>query len=73
MFAPFSTPGDPPRPRGHSRTKPTESLAVLRRIEFSEFALDLELFELRKDGQIIDIGARTLDLLIYLIEKRARP
>ncbi len=72
MFAPFSTPGDPPRPRGHSRTKPTESLAVLRRIEFSEFALDLELFELRKDGQIIDIGARTLDLLIYLIENRER-
>jgi DNA-binding winged helix-turn-helix (wHTH) protein len=44
----------------------------LRKIQFAEFELDLEVFALRRDGIPVEIGARALDLLIHLIENRER-
>jgi DNA-binding winged helix-turn-helix (wHTH) protein/tetratricopeptide (TPR) repeat protein len=44
----------------------------LRKIQFSDFQLDLELFQLTKEKKPIDIGRRALDLLVYLIENRDR-
>ncbi len=44
----------------------------MRRIQFADFELDLELFTLERNGQPIEIGQRPLDLLICLIENRDR-
>ena len=39
-------------------------------IRFLDFEIDLDLFELRRTGRKIDIGARPLDTLLYLIRRR---
>lgn len=44
----------------------------MRKICFEEFTLDLDLYELRKREEIIRLGRRSFDLLVYLIENRER-
>lgn len=44
----------------------------MRRIKFSEFELDLELFTLQRNNSPIAIGQRPLDLLVCLIQNRER-
>lgn len=44
----------------------------MRRIRFSEFELDLELFTLQRNNSPIEIGQRPLDLLVCLIQNRER-
>jgi DNA-binding winged helix-turn-helix (wHTH) protein/tetratricopeptide (TPR) repeat protein len=44
----------------------------MRRIRFGDFEVDLDLFSLRRNGTELDIGQRTFDLLICLIENRER-
>ena len=45
---------------------------MMKRIQFANFEIDLELFTLSQNGQQIRIGAKPLDLLICLIENRGR-
>ncbi len=40
--------------------------------EFEQFRLDLDLFELRRQGEIIPLQRRQMDVLIYLLENRSR-
>ena len=42
------------------------------KLVFDDFEIDLDLFTLQKDGVVIPIGAKPLDLLIFLIENRSR-
>jgi DNA-binding winged helix-turn-helix (wHTH) protein len=42
----------------------------MRRIQFDNFEIDLDLFTLSKQGQQIAIGRRTFDLLLCLIQNR---
>lgn len=44
----------------------------MRRIKFAEYELDMDLFTLRRNGEKLEIGKRTFDLLICLIENRER-
>lgn len=44
----------------------------MRRIQFSEFELDLELFTLQHRKSPVEIGQRPLDLLVCLIQNRER-
>lgn len=44
----------------------------MRRIRFEDFELDMDLFTLRRAGVNVEIGRRTLDLLICLVENRDR-
>jgi predicted ATPase len=44
----------------------------MRRIKFAEYELDMDLFTLRHNGKKLEIGKRTLDLLICLIQNRDR-
>jgi len=44
----------------------------VRRIQFSEFELDLELFTLQHRKSPVEIGQRPLDLLVCLIQNRER-
>jgi DNA-binding winged helix-turn-helix (wHTH) protein len=44
----------------------------MRRIQFGDFEVDMELFTLKHRGSIVEIGKRTLDLLIYLVQNRDR-
>ena len=39
---------------------------------FGEFELDTALYELRRNGQILEIGPRVFDVLAYLIDHRDR-
>lgn len=42
----------------------------MRRIQFLDFELDLDLLTLTRSGRIVPAGRRCLDLLIYLINNR---
>ncbi|HIF93771.1 MAG TPA: hypothetical protein EYQ60_11700 [Myxococcales bacterium] len=44
----------------------------MRRIQFGDFEVDLDLFTLKYRGSTVAIGKRTLDLLICLIQNRDR-
>jgi len=44
----------------------------MAKLVFDNFEIDLDLFRLQKDGVVIPIGAKPLDLLIFLIENRSR-
>lgn len=44
----------------------------MNRIQFDDFEIDLDMFELYRGGKPIEIGAKPLDLLICLIENRDR-
>jgi DNA-binding winged helix-turn-helix (wHTH) protein len=44
----------------------------VRKIQFADFELDLELYLLQRGDVRVEIGSRALDLLIYLIEHRQR-
>lgn len=44
----------------------------MKQMQFSDFELDLDLFTLRRKGQLVSIGQRPLDLLICLIKNRDR-
>ena len=44
----------------------------MTKLVFDDFEIDLDLFRLQKDGVVIPIGAKPLDLLIFLIENRSR-
>lgn len=44
----------------------------MRRIQFDAFEVDLDLFTIRRNGERLPVGQRTLDLLICLIENSNR-
>jgi DNA-binding winged helix-turn-helix (wHTH) protein len=44
----------------------------MNRIEFDRFEVDLDLYELRRDGVVVPLGPRPLDVLIYLVQHRDR-
>lgn len=44
----------------------------MSRIKFEDFEIDLDLFELMRANQVIEIGAKPLNLLICLISNRNR-
>jgi DNA-binding winged helix-turn-helix (wHTH) protein len=44
----------------------------MRRIRFGDFEVDLDLFTLERNGTEVEIGRRTLDLLVCLIENKER-
>jgi predicted ATPase/DNA-binding winged helix-turn-helix (wHTH) protein len=44
----------------------------MNKIHFSNFELDLDSFELRRDGDILPLGGKPLDLLIFLARNRGR-
>src|SRR5258708_5064424 len=41
-------------------------------VEFSEFELDLERYELRRGGTLVRLQPKVFDLLAYLVEHRER-
>jgi len=41
-------------------------------LAFGEFEADPELFELRRGGALVEISAKTFDVLLYLIHHRER-
>src|SRR6202035_5871118 len=45
------------------------SAAVLRKLRFGPFELSIGERILRRDGQVLSLGGRALDILIYLVDR----
>ena len=43
----------------------------MRRLEFSEYQIDLDTMSLSRDLQPISVGRRTLDTLLFLIQNKS--
>jgi len=61
------------RPPGTQLSLPSRAMAVDRKpLLFDGFELDPDRFELRRDGQVLEIKPKTFDLLVYLVQHRGR-
>jgi two-component system alkaline phosphatase synthesis response regulator PhoP len=50
-----------------------EKLAPVARFEFANVAADFEKAEVRKNGALVPLAGKELELLRYLIDRRGRP
>ncbi|MFB3825995.1 MAG: response regulator transcription factor [Bryobacteraceae bacterium] len=73
LTKPFEPPELLARVEALLRRVKKQGLAPVARFEFDNVSADFDSGEVRKDGVLVSLGAKELELLRYLVDRRGRP